>query len=162
MLREKRDDELLIYDEERLILIHMARYKLDGWDEDEDGRIIEESFEYDKTQIEFSYREEDREEWGAGADEFVSIDDIKAMADCVRKVINKQVPKAEYSCQDDVFIIKLAYDKSRDKYSFSAALIETLMWKYHIRVEKSNLSLDELEEYTKPILLWEEKFCPQE
>ena len=151
----KEPNELIISEGEKQIILSADKIKLVSWHTAEDGKIIPE---FDESQIEISYREDDEEGWGAGSDEYFSTADIKAMADCIRSVINKKDLSAEYICQNDLFRIHIGYDPLNDTYSFTAALIETLTREYHITITKTGLTLSELDEYIQPFFEWERKF----
>ncbi len=154
-LIERRQDELVIAEGEKFILLSMEKEKYLGWHIDEDGEIVDE---IDENQIEICYREDDENGWGVGGGEYFSTADIKAMADCIRSVIYKKQAKASYSCQQDVFRICLEYDSTEDIYSFTAALIETLNWEYHISITKTGLTRSALDEYIQPFFEWEREF----
>ncbi len=150
-----RPDTLEIWDDKRQIILSMEGAKYIGWHEDEDGNIIDE---LDKNQIEISYREDDEEGWGVGGGEYVTTVDIKNMADCIRSVIYLKEDSAEYSCQNDLFRLAISYDAQNESFSFTAALIETLTWEYHITITKDNLSRNTLDEYIQPFFVWEREF----
>lgn len=157
MRLEKRSNELLIYDEKNLILISMDHRKIIDLIDNDDGTATP-VFDEKSNQIEYSYREEDEEGWGAGSDLFASTHDIKAMADGIRSVISHQQNRVEYSCQNDYFCIAIEYNEKSDTYSFTASLIETLMGKYHITVTKTKLSMEDLQQYIQPFFIWEKDF----
>ena len=150
-----RADTLTIYEGEKLIIMAMEDVRYLGWHEDENGEIVDE---IDKNQVEISYREDDEEGWGVGSSEFVTTMDIKNMADCIRNVIYFKEASAEYSCQNDLFRLAISYDAKAETFSFTAALIETLTWDYHITITKDNLSRSALDEYIQPFFEWEREF----
>ena len=154
-MRKREPDELIIEEGEKQIILSMDEKKYIGWHTDENGEIVPE---IDENQIEISYREDDEDGWGVGGGEYVSTVDIKAMADCIRSVIYKKTSSAAYSCQNDLFKIRLEYDPFEDVFAFTAALIETLTWDYHITITKAGLTRSALDEYIQPFFEWERKF----
>ena len=153
--KDYRTDELIIEDGEKLIILSMKEEKYTGCHTDSDGDIIDE---IDRNQIEISYREEDEEGWGAGGDEYFSTYDIKSMADGIRNVVHHKTNTFQYSCQDNIFRLKISYDTQSESFSFSAALIETLCREYHIEILKNNLTLLALEKYIQPFFKWEKQY----
>ena len=153
--KDRRTDELIIEDGEKLIILSMEREKYAGWHTDSDGNIVDE---IDRNQIEISYREDDEDGWGIGGDEYFSTYDIKNMADGIRSVIHHKTTAFQYSCQDDIFRLKISFDIQSESFSFSAALLETLCREYHIEIIKDNLTLSALEEYIQPFFEWEKQY----
>lgn len=153
--RELRKDELFITDGEKLILLSMAEEKYLGWHTTDDGQIVDD---IDSNQIEIAYREEDENGFGFGGGEYISRLDIHHMAEGIRKAVQNQEKEFSYSCQDDVFCLKLEYDPNTELFSFTASLVETLSWEYHITITKDNLSLEELDQYIQPFFEWEIMF----
>ncbi len=154
-MRRNNPGELIIEDDKRQIILSMDDKKYLGWHEDESGEIIDE---IDDNQIEICYREDDEDGWGVGGGEYFSTADIKAMADCIRSVIQLKQTRAEYSCQDDIFRLCIEYDPYNDRFSFTVALIETLMREYHIVITKSGLTRSALDEYIQPFFEWEKEY----
>ena len=154
-LRKRRPGELIISEGEKQIILSMDKKKYLGWHVSENGKIIDD---IDENQIEICYREEDEDGWGVGGNECFSTTDIKAMADCIRSVIYMSQNEASYSCQKDVFRICIRYNSVDDSFSFTAALVETLTWDYHISITKTNLSRSALDEYIQPFFAWEREF----
>lgn len=153
--KDRRTDELKIEDGKKLIILSMDKEKYIGWHTDSDGNIVEE---VDRNQIEIAYREDDEDGWGIGGDEYFSTYDIKNMADGIRNVIHHKTDAFQYSCQNDIFRVKIGYNIQSELFSFSVALIETLCWEYHIEITKDNLSLSALEEYIQPFFEWEKQY----
>ena len=154
-MRKREPAELIIEEGEKQIILSMDEKKHIGWHTGENGEIVPE---IDENQIEISYREDDEDGWGVGGDEYVSTVDIKAMADCIRSVIYKKTSNATYSCQNDLFRIRLEYDPIEDVFAFTAALVETLTWDYHITITKAGLTRSALDEYIQPFFEWERLF----
>ncbi len=154
-MRKRTPGELFIEEEEKQIILSMHGKKYIGWHEDEDGEVIDE---FDDNQIEISYREDDEYGWGVGGYEYFSTSDIKAMADCIRSVIQMKQTRAEYFCQDDIFKLCVEYDSDNERFSFTVALIETLMREYHITITKTNLARAALDEYIQPFFEWENEY----
>ncbi len=151
--------ELIIEDDRKQIWISLRGKKYLGWHTDKNGDIVDE---IDDNQIEISYREDDEEGWGVGGDEYFSTRDIKSMADAIRNVISFKQPKAEYSCQNDIFRICIEYDADNKSFSLTAALLETLTREYHISITKAALTRQSLDEYIQPFFEWEKMYpiCP--
>lgn len=112
----------------------------------------------ERNQIEFSYWEKDADGWGFGSEEYISTSDVKGMAECVRKVIYKQQPMSEYSCQNDIFRIRLEYSELSDVFSFTAELINTATYESYISATKDKLTRNALDEYIQPFFEWERMF----
>lgn len=153
--KNRRTDELIIADGEKLIILSMKSEKYIDWHTNSDGKIVDE---IDRNQIEISYREDDEDGWAVGGDEYFSTHDIQNMADGIRNVIHHKANVFQYSCQDDIFRLKISYDAQSESFSFSAALIETLGRKYHIKISKRDLTLSGFEEYIQPFFEWEKQY----
>lgn len=154
-MSENKKNELLIWEGEKMIIISMNHMKYLGWHKDENGEIVDD---IDRNQIEIAYREDDEEGFGVGGDVYFTTYDLKAMADCIRDVIDRKETRTEYSCQNDDFRMCISYDEESDTYSFTAALIETLMREYHISITKAGLSRETLEGYIEPFFEWEKEY----
>ncbi len=155
MQREKRPDELVVFDAEKLLILSMKGKKYTGWHENEIGGIVDE---FDDNLIEISYREDDENGWDVGGDEFISTFDIRAMANCIRNVIFDKEIKSEYHCQGDILRISLVFDPLSEQFSFTVGFIETLMREYHITITKTELTRKQLDEYIQPFFEWERQF----
>lgn len=155
MCLEKREDELVLDDGKKQIKLSMLDKKCIGWHQDSEGYIIDE---YDDNQIEISYSEDDDEGWGVGDDEYISTNDIRSMAQCIRDVMALKKTKAEYQCQDDIIRISLSYDQQSNRFTITVGLIETLLREYHITITKSGLSRKELNEFAQPFFEWEKEY----
>ncbi|MBQ9354522.1 MAG: hypothetical protein IJT84_02425 [Clostridia bacterium] len=153
--KDRRTDELIIEDGEKLIILSMEKEKYTGWHTDSGGNIVDE---IDRNQIEISYREDDEDGWGVGGDEYLSTCDIKNMADGIRNVIHYKINAFQYSCQNDIFRLKICYDTQSESFSFSVALLETLCRENYIEITKENLSLSALKEYIQPFFEWEKQY----
>lgn len=151
----RKADELFIEDNEKLIILSMNKRKYLGWHSDSDGNIVDE---FDDTQIEFTYREDDKDGWGIGSDEYISTLDIKNMANGIRSVVQHKASSFQYRCQNDIFRLKISYDDQSELYSFSPALLEMLSREYHIEITKTGLTISALYEYIQPFFEWEKQF----
>ncbi len=154
-MKQRELGELIIEDGKKRIILSMDKKKYLGWHTNEAGEIVDK---LDDNQIEISYREDDEEGWGAGGDEYFSTYDIKAMADSIRSVILFKQSKADYSCQDDIFRMSIEYNADKECFSFTAAIIETLMREYHISITKTALTRKSLDKYIQPFFEWEKMF----
>lgn len=151
MLQERQDVEFEISDEKNYIEISML-------DRENSGSYSESDWRCNENLVEFSYREEEGNDWGVGINEFISTTDIKRMADCIRNVIYHRERKDHYKCTDDVFRIAIEFYEDSNTYSFSAALIDTLVRDHHIQVTKNDLTEAALEEYITPFFQWEKQY----
>ena len=154
-METQRDPDCLVMSEgEKYFLLSMA----DGPGiiviRDTDGQNIHA---YDDNQVETSFSQNDEGGWGAGQGGNVTTKDLKAMADCIRDVIWGRSACRKYSCQNDVFKMEISYDADTDSYTFTGALIEMLMWEYHISITKTNLTREGLDEYIEPFFIWEKE-----
>lgn len=149
-MRKKRDDALVISENEKLIIISMAGPRYNGFHFGEEC--------YDANEIEINYREDDENGWGVGGDEYISTTDIKKMADCIRSVLFCQKDTAHYACKNDTIRIAISFREESGTYSFTVALIETLEREYHITITKNDLPLNALEEYIAPFFAWEKQY----
>ena len=112
----------------------------------------------DDDLVETSYAQNDEGGWGFGEAESVTRKDIRAMADCIRSVIYRNEDCNQYSCMNDVFRIGISYDCNTDQYTFTGALIEMLVRKYHITITKTDLTRAALDEYIEPFFIWEKEY----
>lgn len=122
----------------------------------DDKQVIEiEMYREQKYVVEFSYYQEDEEGWGSGTDEYLSREDLTNMAEGIRTIFRRERDSFEYSCSGDIFRLGLSYNPSKDRYTFTAALLETFECEYHITITKDNLTFEELEPYICPFYAWE-------
>lgn len=147
--------EFHIEDEHKEILLTMDNVMYIGRHINNDGESVNE---FNRNQIECSYREVDEGDWGIGCNEYLSTADLKSMADGIRSVIYKQAERFTYSCQDDFFCIELQYDHCSESYSFTAAILDTFLRENHIAITKNSLSYAQLEEYILPFFEWEKQY----
>ncbi len=145
----------VIEDGNKQIMLDMEAEQYIGYHIDDNGKRISE---YDRNQIECSYKEADEECWGVGCNEFFSTSDLKNMADGIRSVIHCQTDTFTYSSQDDFFHIALQYDCKDESYSFTAAILDTLVRESYVTITKNNLSYAQLEEYIQSFFEWEKQF----
>ena len=78
------DKELVLTDGKKQIRLSLNGKKYLGWHYDSAGYFIDE---YDESQIENCYREDDEEGTGIGGGEYITTNDIQSMAQCIRDEI---------------------------------------------------------------------------
>ena len=152
---KKETDELILCDGKKYIRLSMFQKKTTGCHKDSTGNHI---IDYDESQIEISFREDDENGWGGGGGEYIAISDIHEMANCIRDVTLRKKEKSEYQCQNDTMKISLEYYTQSESYTFTVSLLQMFMRNYHISITKTNLSINELDEYIQPFFEWETKF----
>ncbi len=149
------DKELVLTDGKKQIRLSLNGKKYLGWHYDSTGYFIDE---YDESQIEICYREDDEEGTGVGGGEYITTNDIQSMAQCIRDVITLKKAKSDYSCQDDIVRISLSYDQQSSSFTITVGLIETLLREYHITITKSSLSRDVINGLIQPFFEWEKQY----
>lgn len=152
-MSEYNKNELEIYDDNSFLRIEMGQ---PVYDEPEDW-------------IEISYRQSDEDGWGAGSDEFVYKSDIAEIARGVRSVISGQEKRFSYSCgiverflegyQNPILLIEIQKNDNLGTYDLTISMVETLARQKYITIQKKDLSIDALKEYTDVFFSWEESFC---
>jgi hypothetical protein len=107
--------------------------------------------------IELSYRQEDKEGWGAGGGEYITTQDIATISKGVQQIIKKEVDNFSYACLDEIIKINVNV-KDGDLLTFSVSMRETLCGEYFIVITLSDLTFEKFKEITGFFTEWERTF----
>ena len=121
------------------------------------GNNHRDNIENNINVLELSYRQEDKEGWGAGGGEYITTQDIAEISHGIQRVLKKEFNQFTYSCLDEV--IKLSINvKTNGLLDFTFSMIETLCREYYITITMNDLTSEEFTEKTKVFIEWEKQF----
>jgi hypothetical protein len=144
------EDDFIIETDDKYICFNP--YKRDLW-----GNNHRDNTENNINVLELSYRQEDKDGWGAGGGEYITTQDISEISHGIQRVLKKESNQFTYSCLDE--IIKICIDvKTNGLLDFTFSMIETLFREYYITITMNNLAFEEFAEKTKIFIEWEKQF----